>query len=192
YPGGAGTVPTIQLFTDYPTRLMRYLEFMKKVVPIHDDLFDFFYEAIPGYEEVGRRRVLLGCWGSLQDPAVCDFKYENMATWGDAAFVISGVVVDGKLVTHNLVDINLCTGLLPVAAPRGVPRPGAQPGTDLLPGLHSRPGAVLRRGSPEGAPRRSHPDLDAVQGSRRGDLLRVHRGGPRRSLPPHGHPWRQD
>src|SRR6266480_2223674 len=67
YPGGVGTVPTIQLFTDYLTRLMRYLEFMKKVVPIHDDLFDFFYEAIPGYEEVGRRRVLLGCWGELQD-----------------------------------------------------------------------------------------------------------------------------
>ncbi|HMC09592.1 MAG TPA: nickel-dependent hydrogenase large subunit, partial [Actinomycetota bacterium] len=35
YPGGTGTVPTIQLFTDYLTRLMRYVEFMKKVVPIH-------------------------------------------------------------------------------------------------------------------------------------------------------------
>ena len=107
YPGGVGTVPTIQLFTDYLTRLMRYLEFMKKVVPIHDDLFDFFYEAIPGYEEVGRRRVLLGCWGSLMDPSVCDFKYENMSTWGDAAYVTPGVVVDGKLVTHDLVKINL-------------------------------------------------------------------------------------
>jgi len=107
YPGGVGTVPTIQLFTDYLTRLMRYLEFMKKVVPIHDDLFDFFYEAIPGYEEVGRRRVLLGCWGSLMDPNVCDFKYENMSTWGDAAYVTPGVVVDGKLVTHDLVKINL-------------------------------------------------------------------------------------
>src|SRR5207244_6222369 len=62
YPGGVGTVPTVQLFTDYLVRLMRYVEFMKKVVPMHDDLFDFFYEALPGYEEVGRRRVLLGCW----------------------------------------------------------------------------------------------------------------------------------
>jgi len=107
YPGGVGTVPTIQLFTDYLTRLMRYLEFMKKVVPIHDDLFDFFYEAIPGYEEVGRRRVLLGCWGSLQNPNVCDFTYERMSEWGDAAFVTPGVVVDGKLVTHDLTKINL-------------------------------------------------------------------------------------
>ena len=68
YPGGVGTVATIQLFTDYLTRLMRYVEFMKRVVPLHDDLFDFFYEALPGYEEVGRRRILLGCWGSAQRP----------------------------------------------------------------------------------------------------------------------------
>ncbi len=53
YPGGVGTVPTVQLFTDYLVRLMKYVEFMKKVVPLHDDLFDFFYEALPGYEKVG-------------------------------------------------------------------------------------------------------------------------------------------
>ena len=78
YPGGVGTTATIQLFTDYLTRLMRYVEFMKRVVPMHDDLFDFFYEALPGYEEVGRRRVLLGCWGAFQDPDVCNFDYHDM------------------------------------------------------------------------------------------------------------------
>lgn len=82
YPGGVGTVATIQLFTDYLTRLTRYVEFMKRVVPLHDDLFDFFYEALPGYEEVGRRRVLLGCWGALNDPEYCDFQYANMENWG--------------------------------------------------------------------------------------------------------------
>ena len=107
YPGGVGTVATVQLFTDYLTRLMRYVEFMKRVVPMHDDLFDFFYEALPGYEEVGRRRVLLGCWGSLQDPEHCDFTYRNMEAWGRKMFVTPGVVVDGKLLTTSLVDINL-------------------------------------------------------------------------------------
>jgi hydrogenase large subunit len=99
YPGGVGTVATVQLFTDYLTRLMRYVEFMKRVVPMHDDLFDFFYEALPGYEEVGRRRVLLGCWGSLNNPEYCDFTYQNMESWGRKMFVTPGVVVDGKLVT---------------------------------------------------------------------------------------------
>jgi len=107
YPGGVGTVPTVQLFTDYLVRLMRYVEFMKKVVPLHDDLFDFIYEALPGYEKVGQRRILLGCWGSFQNPEVCDYKYENMNEWGNAMYVTPGVVVDGKLVTTNLVDINL-------------------------------------------------------------------------------------
>ncbi|MDT4939700.1 MAG: hydrogenase large subunit [Pseudonocardiales bacterium] len=107
YPGGVGTVATVQLFTDYYIRLMRYVEFLKKVVPLHDDLFNFFYEALPGYEHVGERRILLGCWGSLNDPAVCDFKYQNMANWGRGMFVTPGVVVDGNLVTNNLVDINL-------------------------------------------------------------------------------------
>jgi hydrogenase large subunit len=112
YPGGVGTTPTIQLFTDYLTRLSRYAEFMKKVVPMHDDVFDFWYEALPGYEQVGNRRTLLGCWGSFQDPDHCDFRYETMADWGRKMFVTPGVVVDGNLLTTSLVDINLGINIL--------------------------------------------------------------------------------
>jgi hypothetical protein len=86
---------------------MKYVEFMKKFVPLHDDLFDFFYEALPGYEEVGKRRILLGCWGSYNDPDYCDYDHKNMAEWGRRMFVTPGVVVDGELVTNSLVDINL-------------------------------------------------------------------------------------
>jgi hydrogenase large subunit len=107
YPGGTGTMPTPQLFTDYLVRLIKFLDFVKKAVPMNDDLFDFFYEALPGYEEVGRRRVLLGCWGSFQDPDVCDYKYQNMTKWGRAMFVTPGIVVDGELITTDLVEINL-------------------------------------------------------------------------------------
>ncbi len=107
YPGGVGTVPTVQLFTDYLVRLMKYVEHMKKCVPLHDDLFDFIYEALPGYEEVGRRRILLGCWGSFQNPDVCDYDYKTMTKWGRAMYVTPGVVIDGELVTTDLVDINL-------------------------------------------------------------------------------------
>ncbi len=107
YPGGVGTVATVQLFTDYLVRLMKYVEFMKKVVPLHDDLFDFFYQALPGYEKVGQRRVLLGCWGSFNDPDACDYTYRRMSEWGKAMYVTPGVIVDGQLVTNELIDINL-------------------------------------------------------------------------------------
>jgi hydrogenase large subunit len=107
YPGGVGTVPSLQLFSEYLVRLMKYVEFMKKVVPLHDDLFDFFYQALPGYEEVGNRRIELGCWGSWNDPQTCDYTYQNMEKWGNDMFVTPGVVVDGQLLTTSLVDINL-------------------------------------------------------------------------------------
>ena len=107
YPGGTGTPGTIQVFTDYLVRLMKYVEFMKKVVPLHDDLFDFMYEALPGYEKVGYRRTLLGCWGSFNNPYECDYRYEHMDKWGRAMYVTPSVIVDGKVVTNSLVDINL-------------------------------------------------------------------------------------
>src|ERR671939_366890 len=107
YPGGTGTVPTPQVVTDYLVRLMRTLDFVKRAVPMNDDVFDFFYEALPGYHEVGLRRTLLGCWGAFQDPWVCDHRYDHMEEWGRAMYVTPGVVVDGELVTTSLVDINL-------------------------------------------------------------------------------------
>jgi hydrogenase large subunit len=107
YPGGVGTMPSPTAFTDYLSRLVSILDFVKQAVAMNDDVFDFFYEALPGYEEVGRRRVLLGCWGAWQDPSVCNYRYEDMTRWGRAMRVTPGVVVDGELVTTDLVDINL-------------------------------------------------------------------------------------
>src|SRR3712207_8562248 len=44
YPGGTGTQSTPQLFTDYLSRLMRVIDFIKQAVAMNDDVFDFFYE----------------------------------------------------------------------------------------------------------------------------------------------------
>jgi hydrogenase large subunit len=107
YPGGVGTVPSQQLFSEYLVRLSKYVEFIKRMVPLHDDLFDFFYEALPGYEAVGQRRVLLACAGAFQDPSACDFRYATMSEWGRKMYVTPGIVVDGDLITTDLVEINL-------------------------------------------------------------------------------------
>src|SRR3954447_18380407 len=107
YPGGVGTVATPTLFTDYLSRLLRCFDFIKKAVAMNDDVFDFFYEALPGYEEVGRRRILLGCWGAFNNPDYVNYEYKDMESWGNEMFVTPGVVVDGELVTTNLVEINL-------------------------------------------------------------------------------------
>ena len=57
-------------------------------------------------EQVGQRRILLGCWGSFQDPDVCVQlqDYERMGP-GDVRY--ARYRGRGELVTTNLVDINL-------------------------------------------------------------------------------------
>ena len=80
YPGGVGTQPTPTLLTDYLSRLLRCLDFIKKAVAMNDDVFDFFYEALPGYEEVGRRRILLGCWGAFNNPDHVDYTTRTWTT----------------------------------------------------------------------------------------------------------------
>jgi hydrogenase large subunit len=77
------------------------------MVPLHDDLFDFFYDALPGYEAVGQRRIMLACTGAFQDPEACDYRYETMREWGRRMYVTPGIVLDGKLITTDLVEINL-------------------------------------------------------------------------------------
>ena len=54
-PGGCSADITQQTLTEYYVRLMRYIDYCKRTVPMHDDLYDFFYEALPGYEQVGLR-----------------------------------------------------------------------------------------------------------------------------------------
>ena len=62
YPGGVGTVPTVQLFTDYIVRLMKYVEFMKKVVPLHDDLVRLLLRGSAGLRR--SRPPARSCWAA--------------------------------------------------------------------------------------------------------------------------------
>ena len=77
YPGGVGTVPSHNLFSEYMLKLLKYVDFMKRVVPLHDDLFDFFCEALPGYDEVGKRRILLGVLGLVPRPREVRFSLRD-------------------------------------------------------------------------------------------------------------------
>ena len=111
-PGGCSAHITHQTLTDYYVRLMRYFEYCKRTVPMHDDLYDFFLQELPGYDMVGYRDTNLVCWGSFDDPDYVDYKYENMNEWGNHRYVTPGLVFDGELITTDLVDINLAIRIL--------------------------------------------------------------------------------
>ena len=91
---------------------MRYMDYCKRTVPMHDDLYDFFYEALPGYEKVGYRDTDLVCWGAFDDPQYVDYSYRNMTEWGRHRFVTPGLVFKGELITTDLVEINLAIRIL--------------------------------------------------------------------------------
>ena len=111
-PGGCSAHITHQTLTDYYVRLMRYFEYCKRTVPMHDDLYDFFLQELPGYDMVGYRETDLICWGSFDDPDYVDYKYENMNEWGNHRYVTPGLVFGGELITTDLVDINLAIRIL--------------------------------------------------------------------------------
>ena len=47
-PGGCSADITHQTCTDYYVRLMRYFDYVKRSVPMHDDLYDFFLPGAAG------------------------------------------------------------------------------------------------------------------------------------------------
>ena len=111
-PGGCSAHITHQTLTDYYVRLMRYFEYCKRTVPMHDDLYDFFLQELPGYDMVGYRDTDLVCWGSFDDPDYVDYNYENMNEWGNHRYVTPGLVFGGELITTDLVEINLAIRIL--------------------------------------------------------------------------------
>ena len=95
-PGGVSVDITHQTCTDYYVRLMRYIDYVKRAVPMHDDLYDFFLQELPGYDMVGYRDTDLVCWGYFDDPDYVDYDYRNMTEWGRKRYITPGVVLEGR------------------------------------------------------------------------------------------------
>ena len=111
-PGGCSADITHQTCTDYYVRLMRYFDYVKRSVPMHDDLYDFFLQELPGYDMVGYRETNLVNWGSFDDPDYVDYDYRNMTEWGRKRYITPGVVIGGELISTDLVEINLMIRIL--------------------------------------------------------------------------------
>ena len=111
-PGGCSADITHQTCTDYYVRLMRYFDYVKRSVPMHDDLYDFFLTELPGYDMVGYRDTNLVNWGCFDDPDYVDYSYANMTEWGRKRYITPGIAINGELITTDLVEINLMIRIL--------------------------------------------------------------------------------
>jgi len=104
-PGGITKSPSPDDLEKYASLLARQIAYLKEFVSIIDDLHDFLVNV--GYNENGARRSNLISLGAYDDPFSYNAKYEDMGKWGEKRGVTPGVIIDGKLVTTDLVEINL-------------------------------------------------------------------------------------
>ena len=72
-----------------------------------DGKLRLMYEANPQYQHVGELPATMIDFGQWDHEDYYDASYKNCNTWGEKRWSTPGVVVDGKLVTTRLTDINI-------------------------------------------------------------------------------------
>lgn len=106
-PGGVSTNVSTSTFNEYYANLAKIFDYAKRLAGIWDDICDFFLNANPAYAQVGARPSNLIQTGIWDDPEVYDATYKNIDAWGQARFSAPGIIVDGKLITTKLTQINM-------------------------------------------------------------------------------------
>jgi hydrogenase large subunit len=106
-PGGMSTTVTTSTFNEYYAQLGKIIDWCKVICRIWDDLCDFFLEANPAYEQVGARPTNIIQSGIWDNSEYYDATYANCDAWGDKRWSSPSVIIEGKLVTTKLTDINM-------------------------------------------------------------------------------------
>ena len=89
-PGGMSTTLSTSTFNEFYVRLAQFFDYAKRVVPLWDDLCDFFYDANPAYRQVGVRPKNLVDTGIWDHHEVYDATYANAGRWGDRRWATPG------------------------------------------------------------------------------------------------------
>jgi hydrogenase large subunit len=105
-PGGVSVTVTPSVMNEFYLRLQKFFDYSQKVVGIWDDVFDFFLEADPRYEDCGVRPANMADTGVWDRPDAYDGTYKNMDAWGNARWSTPGVTVNGEIVTTDLSRLN--------------------------------------------------------------------------------------
>ncbi|MEM9223142.1 MAG: nickel-dependent hydrogenase large subunit [Pseudomonadota bacterium] len=106
-PGGVTTFVNTQVLNEFYLRMIKFFDYAKRIIGIWDDMFDFYYEADPRYLDCGKIPATMVDLGQWDHEDHYDATYENCDHWGVHRWSTPGVVVDGKLVTTRLTDINV-------------------------------------------------------------------------------------
>ena len=106
-PGGVTTTLTATTFSEFYIKLAPFFDYAKKCVGIWDDVYDFMYACNPDYKHCGELPATMLDFGQWDHEDYYDASYANSNHWGEHRWSTPGAVVDGKLVTTNLRDLNV-------------------------------------------------------------------------------------
>jgi len=106
-PGGVTSTITLQALNEYHARLGEIFDYAQRMMAVWDDIPAFFYEADERYAQVGARPVNLVDTGFWDDHDAYDATYANCNAWGERRWSTPGAIIDGKLVTTRLTDLNI-------------------------------------------------------------------------------------
>jgi len=105
-PGGVSIQPSLVSLTAYADQLSVFYDFSKQTIAIWDDIFDFLLAANPAYAEVGKLPANLLDFGQWDHHQAYNAKYADAPHWGEQRWSTPGAVINGKLMTTNLHELN--------------------------------------------------------------------------------------
>jgi hydrogenase large subunit len=108
-PGGVSFLPTGETLDAFNEKLRPFYDFSKKTIALWNDLFDFLLRENPAYADVGRTSANMVDFGQWDHHQYYDATYTHCDLWGDHRWSTPGAVIDGKLITTQLSELN--TGL---------------------------------------------------------------------------------
>ncbi len=106
-PGGVTTTINTSTLNEFYVKIQQFFDYAKKCIGVWDEVFDFFYECDPKFQDCGRRPATMIDNGQWDHEDYYDATYANCNAWGEKRWSTPGIVVDGKLVSTRLTDINV-------------------------------------------------------------------------------------
>jgi len=104
-PGGIARTVTITDIEAAYVLFGKMVAFTKELVPVINDVVNFYSDS--SCANVGVFPMDFVSYGLYDDPFSYDAKYANMSKWAEKRLLPPGVVIDGKLVTSDLVEIQV-------------------------------------------------------------------------------------
>ena len=106
FPGGVGVEADRELFHQVLGRINRLLDYAKKVTAIWDDLAEFFYGSHEHFDRLGESVANFLSVGLWDDTESYDATYAKSHLWGGRRYSTPGVIVNRKIRTTRLAEIN--------------------------------------------------------------------------------------